>query len=287
MPLQDLPLHTRILILAIPGFLLLMAWEIAVDRRRRTGHYRAKDALTSIGLGLGFLVLSSAWGLLTWAAYSTGFEHRLFDVPFAWWSVLLLVVLEDHQYYWYHRMSHEVPAFWAAHVVHHSSEHYTLATALRQPWTTGWYAWVFWTPLCLLGFRPEWVLAQQAVNLVYQYWIHTPFVGKLPGFGLVFNTPSHHRVHHGSNARYIDRNHAGILIVWDRLYRTFEPETEPVVYGITKPVRSHNLLWLNLHVYADLAAEAWRCRSPWRALKVFFGLHKRVQARYLPYDPPA
>ncbi len=275
-----MPLHTKILVYAIPFFLLTLALEMAWDSRKRSGHYVPKDALTSVCLGLGFLVVSAGWGLLTWSAYSFGYEHRLTELPLTWWSIALLVVLEDHSYYWYHRMSHEVPAFWAAHVTHHSSEHYTLATALRQPWTTGWYSWIFWTPLCFLGFHPAWVLAQQAANLVYQYWIHTPFVGKLGAFGWVFNTPSHHRVHHGSNPRYIDRNHAGIFIVWDRLYRSFEPESEPVVYGITKPVRSFNLLWLNLHVYADLWREARASGSLWRGLKVFFQRQTRVQARY-------
>ncbi|MBL7007893.1 MAG: sterol desaturase family protein [Planctomycetes bacterium] len=277
-----MPLHAQILFYAIPGFLLTMALEIWWDRRKGTGHYAPKDALTSVGLGLGFLVVSAGWGILTWAAYSFGYAHRLFEIPFTGWSLVLLVVLEDHSYYWYHRLSHEVPSFWAAHVAHHSSEHYTLATALRQPWTTGWYAWIFWTPLCLLGFHPGWVLAQQAANLVYQYWIHTPFVGKLGPFGWVFNTPSHHRVHHGSNPRYIDRNHAGIFILWDRLYGSFEPETEAVVYGITKPVRSHNLLWLNLHVYADLWREARQSGSLWGGLKVCFQRRARVQQRDLP-----
>ncbi len=272
-----MPLHEKLLIFAIPAFVVTMAVELWWDRRRKTGHYAAKDALTSLGLGIGFLVCQLGWGLLVWFAYSTGYQHRLFEIPLAWWSVLLLIVLEDHSYYWYHRMSHAVPAMWAAHVAHHSSEHYTLATALRQPWTTGWYAWLFWTPLALLGFHPLWILTAQACNLLYQYWIHTNFITRLGWYEWVFNTPSHHRVHHGTNPQYIDRNHAGIFIVWDRMFGTFEPESEKVVYGITRPVNSHNLLWLNLHEYLRLWHQAVATKSLWRGLMVFFKPRWRVQ----------
>jgi len=279
-----LELHHKIIYFAIPGFVVTMALESWWDRRKSGGNYVTKDALTSLGLGLGFLVMNGGWGLLTWAAYSFGYEHRVFTMPLVWWSIVLLVFLDDHSYYWYHRMSHEIPACWAAHVAHHSSEHYTLATALRQPWTTGWYAWMFWTPLAFLGFHPLWILAAQAASLIYQYWIHTVYIHKLPVFNWVFNTPSHHRVHHGSNPIYIDRNHAGIFILWDRLYGTFEPESEPVRYGITKPVKSHNIVWLNLHEYIDLWKEARTTGSLRGGLEVFFKRRRRVQARHLPTE---
>ena len=244
---------------AIPAFLLLLAVEVLADRRRGTGVYEARDAWTSIGLGLGSLVVEALWRL-PWLALMQWLwtEHRLLEIPPAWWAFVLLFLLDDFSYYWYHRASHAVPILWAAHVTHHSTERYHLATALRQPWTTGWHRWLFWLPQVWLGFPPAWVFTAFAFNLIYQYWIHTPFVGSLGAFGWVFNTPSHHRVHHGKNPQYVDRNLGGILIVWDRLFGTFEPEVEPVRYGITKPVHSHNLLWLNLHAYVDLFRELRR-----------------------------
>jgi sterol desaturase/sphingolipid hydroxylase (fatty acid hydroxylase superfamily) len=155
-----------------------------------------------------------------------------------WWTYALLFLADDFAYYWFHRIHHEVRVFWASHVVHHSSEHYNLSTALRQTWTP-MTALPFWAPLALLGFPPWMILTQQAISLIYQFWIHTERVKKMPAwFEFFFNTPSHHRVHHGSNEVYLDRNYGGILIVWDRLFGSFQGETERVRYGLTKNIRS-------------------------------------------------
>lgn len=272
------PVYDAILLYAVPGFVLFLVLEILWDLRRGTAHYEWKDAATSIALGLGSLVTKSMSKVMTLGLFFLAWHNRLFEIPLAWWSLLLLFFLEDHSYYWYHRASHEIPAFWAAHVAHHSSERYHLATALRQPWTTFWHHWIFWLPLAWLGFHPVWIFTAQAINLIYQFWIHTPFIDRLGPLEWILNTPSHHRVHHGSNPRYIDRNHGGIFILWDRLYGTFELETEKVRYGITKPVHSYNPLWLNLHVYADLWHQAKQSGSVWQGLKVFFARRPRVQA---------
>lgn len=266
----------RVLLYAIPGFLLLLAVEVWYDRKLGTRHYVLADAAASLALGLGSLVAMAGSKFLALLIYTWVYEQRLFEMSMdSWWAIALLILLDDHSYYWFHRTSHEIPAFWAAHVPHHSSQHYHLATALRQPWLTGWYHWIYWLPLPLLGFAPGWVFFAQAVNLIYQYWIHTPFLGKLGPLEWVFNTPSHHRVHHGSNPRYIDRNHGGILIVWDRWFGTFEPEIEPVHYGITKPVNTHNPLRLVTDEYRDLWRTARASRSLRGAWSVWFSPRRR------------
>ncbi|TAH38247.1 MAG: sterol desaturase family protein [Planctomycetota bacterium] len=264
-----------VLLYAVPAFLLLLAVEVWYDRRLGTLHYEPKDTAASLGLGVGSLVAMSLSKLASLPLYLWVYEHRLFEVPLAWWSLALLILADDHAYYWYHRAMHEVPVLWAAHVPHHSSQRFHLATALRQPWLTGWFHWLFWLPLPWLGFHPAWVYFAQAVNLIYQFWIHTPFIRKLGPIEWVFNTPSHHRVHHGSNPQYLDRNHGGILIVWDRMFGTFTPETETVCYGITKPVHTHNPLRLVTDEYRDLFRTATHSRSLGDAVGVFLRPRRR------------
>jgi len=181
------------------------------------------------------------------------YQYRFFTIPFAWWSWLILLFAEDLCYYWFHRISHESRLFWASHVVHHSSQKYNLSTALRQTWSGSFYSFVFWIPLLLIGFHPIMVMTQMAISLIYQYWIHTELIKKMPNwFEAIFNTPSHHRVHHATNPQYLDRNHAGIFIIWDKLFGTFEPEVEKPVYGLVKNIETYNpikiafLEWVNM-----------------------------------------
>jgi sterol desaturase/sphingolipid hydroxylase (fatty acid hydroxylase superfamily) len=175
-------------------------------------------------------------------------NFRIFTVPFAWWAWILLLFIEDLVYYWFHRISHENRFFWASHVVHHSSQKYNLSTALRQTWSGGFLAFVFWLPLPLLGFHPVMILAQMSISLIYQYWIHTELIKKMPHwFELIFNTPSHHRVHHATNPQYLDRNHAGIFIFWDKWFGSFEPEVEKPTYGLVKNISSFNPLYVAFH----------------------------------------
>lgn len=245
--------------LAVPAFVLLMIVEMVAIRLGAHGDYDWRDTAASLAMGFGS-TLAGAIVLGSVLAIDSLFgQFRLFHVPETWWAVAIAFVLYDLAYYWFHRMAHRVRWFWAAHVVHHSSQHYNLSTALRQTWT-GFIAlaWLFYLPLFLIGFSPKMIAFVGGVNLVYQFWIHTETVRRLP-FGLeyVLNTPSHHRVHHGTNPRYLDRNYAGVFIVWDHLFGTFEPEldSEPVRYGIVKNLATFNPLTVAFHEWAGIARD--------------------------------
>ena len=206
------------------------------------------------------------------AGYLFVFErYRIFAVPegsaLGWLGCWLGV---DLCYYWFHRLSHEVNAGWAAHIVHHQSEEYNLTVALRQSVLQGALSWVFYLPLALLGFPPAMFLTVSAFNTLYQFWIHTRTIGRLGPLEWVLNTPSHHRVHHGRNPKYIDRNHAGSLIIWDRMFGTFQEEEEEPVYGITTPLANWNPVWANLHYWAELLGTARRAARPLDRLRVFW-----------------
>src|SRR3990167_2992518 len=248
--------HTNILALAIPLFLLAMAAEIVHTHHKRKHEYRINDSLNCIATG----ILSFFVGL-----YSAGFKGytyllvfhylRLTDMhfmsaPFQITCVISLVVIQDCAYYWFHRAAHRINFMWAGHVVHHSSEEYNLTVAVRQSTFQQFTSWPFYLPLALIGYPPEWFVTTMSLNLIYQFWIHTREVDKMPAwFEVIFNTPSHHRVHHGTNKQYLDKNYGGILIIWDKLFGTFEAEHETVRYGITVPVNSFNPIWVNIHYY--------------------------------------
>ena len=246
---------------AVPGFVLLVLAEMIVARARDTRRYEPKDTLTSLALGTGstvagLLTVGAVYAVATWL-----YQFRLFTIGYAWYWFVLCFVLDDFAYYLFHRSAHRVRWFWAAHVVHHSSQHYNLSTALRQTWT-GFVAiaFVFRLPLFLIGFPPEMVIFVGGVNLVYQFWIHTEVIGRMPRWvEAVMNTPSHHRVHHATNPRYLDRNYAGVFIVWDRAFRTFEPERDDdrPRYGIVRNLGSFNLLWAAFHEWVGIARDVW------------------------------
>lgn len=233
-----------------------MALELYVAYREGIKTYEKKDAFSSIAMGLGNVFLGFFSKALVFLCFYYIYENfRLFTIPVAWWSFVLIFFLDDISYYWFHRISHECRLFWSSHVVHHSSQHYNLSTALRQTWSGGFYTFVFWLLLPLLGFHPGMILFQMSVSLLYQFWIHTETIDKLPKwFEAVMNTPSHHRVHHGSNPIYLDRNHAGILIIWDKMFGTFQPElaNEKVIYGMVKNIDTYNPIkiafmeWVNM-----------------------------------------
>lgn len=238
---MNIPEIPNLIHYAIPFFVITVILEIVLTIKIKFDDYEFKDAGTSIMMGLGnvFLGLISKGIVLT--AFIFFYQFRVFTLPFAWWSWVILLFAEDLCYYWFHRISHESRVFWASHVVHHSSQKYNLSTALRQTWTGTFYSFVFWIPLLLIGFHPIMVMTQMAVSLIYQYWIHTELIKKMPNwFEAIFNTPSHHRVHHATNPQYLDRNHAGIFIIWDKLFGTFEPEVEKPVYGLVKNIDTYN-----------------------------------------------
>jgi sterol desaturase/sphingolipid hydroxylase (fatty acid hydroxylase superfamily) len=226
--------------------------------------YDKRDTATSLSMGLGNLGVNVGWKLVVAAIYAGVYELTPLRVPSdAWWAWVLLFFADDLAYYWFHRVSHEVRVFWASHVVHHSSRHYNLSTALRQTWVP-MTAFPFWLPLAAVGIKPWMIVLEQSISLTYQFFIHTERVRTLPRpLEAVLNTPSHHRAHHGSNEIYLDKNYGGILIVWDRLLGTFQAETEAVRYGLTKNIATHNPAKVAFHEYAAIARDLKRSRR-WR-----------------------
>lgn len=226
---------------AIPVFVITIVIEAILTVKVKLENYKFKDALTSISMGLGNVFIGLLTKGIMLGAFIFLYNFRVFTIPFAWWAWIVLLFAEDFVYYWNHRIAHESRLFWASHVVHHSSKEYNLSTALRQTWTGSFYTFIFWFPLILIGFHPIMVLVQQSISLLYQYWIHTELIKKLPKwFEAIFNTPSHHRVHHATNPQYLDRNHGGIFIIWDKLFGTFEPEIEKPTYGLVKNIETYN-----------------------------------------------
>lgn len=259
--------------LAAPFFLLSIAIELLLLRRARARGrtdlrgYDMPDTWASLALGAGSVAVTFAVRGATLALYFALYEHRLVDPGTGALAFLALFFAEDLSYYVWHRASHEVRFLWAAHENHHSSERFNLSTALRQSWTTPFTVPLFYWWLPLVGFHPVMILGQISLSLLYQFWIHTELVRRMPRwFEALLNTPSHHRAHHGSNLRYLDRNHAGILIVWDRLFGTFEAEDvlrEPVRYGLTKNLTTFQPFRIAFHEWAAMLREVRRASS-WR-----------------------
>jgi len=271
---------SNLLLYSIPGFLTLLVLELLWTRRRRKEEgggllgYERRDTFASLAMGIGNVIISAVTTLGAVALWSWGYRHRVLELgqPQLWWSWVVLFFAEDLCYYWFHRTHHGVRLLWAAHVPHHSSQHFNLSTALRQPWLTPITGPVFWLPLALLGFPPHMILTAEAISLIYQFWIHTEVIEKLPRpLEWLLNTPSHHRVHHGKNVAYLDRNHAGVLIVWDRLFGTFAAEHEPVRYGITHDLATFNPLTIAVHELQTLARDVRRAASLRTALGYLFG----------------
>lgn len=250
---------------AIPFFILLIVIEMVWARRKAPTAYEPRDTLTSLALGVGSTMVGALTAGLVALAAVWLYEHRVATIGWAWWAWAACFVLDDFNYYWAHRTGHRVRWFWASHVNHHSSQHYNLSTALRQTWT-GFFALSFafriWP--AFIGFDPVMIATCGAVNLVYQFWIHTEAIRRFPAwFEAVMNTPSHHRVHHAINPVYLDRNYAGVFIVWDRLFRTFEPERDDIAirYGIVRQLGTFSLLHCVFHEWAGIGRDLWR--APW------------------------
>jgi sterol desaturase/sphingolipid hydroxylase (fatty acid hydroxylase superfamily) len=261
----------KLIVASIPLFFILIAIEIVAARVLERRVYRFADSFADLGCGMIEQLLGVLVKTVLFAAYLALYAKlRLFDLPEGSWAIFAACFLGvDFFYYWFHRKSHEIGAFWAAHSVHHQSEEYNLSVALRQGAFQGFFSWVFYLPLAVLGFAPATFITCSALNTLYQFWIHTRLIGKLGPVEWIFNTPSHHRVHHGRNPRYIDRNHAGVLIIWDRLFGTFVPETDEPVYGVVKPLASVNPLWANFASWADLISTAALARRFMDRLRPF------------------
>ena len=260
---MEIPKIPDLILYAIPFFIITLIIEIIVDARERANAYETKDAITSISMGLGNVFLGVFSKMVIFAAFIFVYDtFRIFTIPFTWWAWVLVLFADDLAYYWFHRISHESRFFWASHIVHHSSQKYNLSTALRQTWTGNFLSFVFWLWLPLLGFHPVMILAQMSISLIYQYWIHTEFIKKMPSwFEAVFNTPSHHRVHHATNPQYLDRNHAGIFIIWDKWFGTYIEEKEKPVYGLVKNIASFNPLYVAFHEWIALFKDVFTSKT--------------------------
>lgn len=256
--------------LSVPVFFLLIGIELAYSYFYKLKYYRLNDSISNLSQGIGQQITGIFMKTALFFGYKYIYDNlRLFDVPstILMWVMLFLAV--DFFYYWFHRMSHQINALWAAHIVHHQSEEYNLSVALRQSWFQGWFSWVFYLPLAFIGFDPIMFLTISSLNTIYQFWIHTKAIKTMGWLEFIINTPSHHRVHHGSNPKYIDKNHAGTLIIWDRMFGTFQKEEEAVYYGITKPLASWNPVWANFHYWADLFKLSSRSKNFKDKLNVF------------------
>ncbi|MEO9484683.1 MAG: sterol desaturase family protein [Ekhidna sp.] len=260
-------------ILSIPLYFFLIGLELVYQLVKQTKIYRANDAVTNISCGIFSQVTNAIWGAISVGMYQFVYQHwSIAQIPNNWWSYLVLFVLVDLCYYWFHRASHEINFLWnTAHVVHHQSEDYNLSVALRQSSFGGVFSMVFYLPLALLGFNAYAFLAVKGINLIYQFWIHTEAINKLPKwFEYVFNTPSHHRVHHGRNPKYIDKNHAGTLMIWDRMFGTFQAEEEKPTYGVTKPTNTWNPVWANVLPIVDMTHQLKTTSGFLNKLKILF-----------------
>jgi sterol desaturase/sphingolipid hydroxylase (fatty acid hydroxylase superfamily) len=261
----------EVLYYAIPFFVLLLVVEALSFRHYHEDElvgYELKDTRTSLTMGLGNVTINVAWKAVVVVIYAALYELTPLRLdPDDWWVWVVLFLADDLAYYWFHRISHVCRVFWASHIVHHSSQHFNLSTALRQTWVPMTYL-PFWLPLLLVGFPPWMVLLAQSWSLIYQFGLHTERIGRLPRpIEFVFNTPSHHRVHHGANEQYLDRNYGGILIIWDRIFGSFIREEERVRYGLTKNITTFNPVKVAFGEYGAL----------WRDIGAANGLKDKLQ----------
>jgi sterol desaturase/sphingolipid hydroxylase (fatty acid hydroxylase superfamily) len=252
---------SNLVLYSIPAFVVLVLVELAWSRRHpEVRGYERRDTFASLSMGAINVVIAGGAKFLSIPFYAVLYEYRLVDVVAALgaWSWLVILFAEDLCYYWFHRLHHEVRVLWAAHVNHHSSQHYNLSTALRQPLLTPFTGPMFWAPLALVGFPPWMILTAQAWSLLYQFGLHTEAIDRLGPLEWIMNTPSHHRVHHGKNVSYLDKNHAGVFILWDRLFGTFAREEEKVVYGLTTDIHTFNPLKIGFHEIGSIGRDVAR-----------------------------
>jgi sterol desaturase/sphingolipid hydroxylase (fatty acid hydroxylase superfamily) len=292
-----------LVVYAIPFFILAMLLELAYGVANGRNTYRLNDSVSSLFLG----VLSQARRFVTLGigGYVYYLITEYFSLPLmdtsSWWTWVLAMLLYDFCYYWLHRLGHERTIFWAAHVAHHQSEEYNLTTALRQTSTGFLFSWIFFLPMFLIGIPAEVVVTVGSINLIYQFWVHTEHIGKLGWYEWFFITPSNHRVHHAQNDIYLDRNYGGWLIIWDRMFGTFQEELdeEPVIFGIRGPLHSFNPVHALTHIYVDMFKDSWRtarwqdklkvwvARTGWQPADVArkWPRHKNDLATFRKYNP--
>lgn len=265
-----------IVLYAIPIFIITLLIEVLYYRHlgKHQDHYDPKDTASSLTMGIGNVLTGLVSKFLVFGALVFVYKFRIFELDRTWVGYWIMIFFaDDFSYYWFHRSSHKIRYFWASHVVHHSSQFYNLGTALRQTWTgnlSGSFVFYLWMPW--VGFHPVDVILMQAISLLYQYWIHTELIVKFPPLvEWFFNTPSHHRVHHGSDVKYLDKNHGGILIIWDRIFGTFQLEEERPNYGLVHNLTSYNPFVIAFHEWRDLFRDVRKAPSLKAAFLYVFG----------------
>ena len=248
-------------VFAIPVFIALIIVEVLINAKKNLDLYRFNDSAANITMGLGSVVIGLLTKTFAFFVFLWIYQFRLFEIPNTWWMWGLLLLADDVTFYWYHRSAHQIRFFWAAHVQHHSSEHMNFSVALRQSWGEPFIKFLFYMWLPFIGFNPVYILIMQSISLVYQFFPHTKLVGKLGPIEWIFNSPSHHRVHHATQVQYLDKNHAGILIIWDRMFGTFQKEKEVPIYGITENINSFSPLKIASHEYVNLWQDIRRAKK--------------------------
>tara|TARA_R110002096_G_scaffold365789_5_gene559152 strand:+ start:12624 stop:13586 length:963 start_codon:yes stop_codon:yes gene_type:complete len=262
---------TTVIWFAAPIMFALVLVEYLIGKKQNKKLYNGKDFLASLSIGIGNLILNGFMKLGMFAVFLFFFNLAPFKIPHTWWSYVLCLVVLDFCRYWAHRIAHEQRFWWSTHVVHHSSEHYNFSVSFRLSWTQNLKI-VFFLPVILMGFHPLVFFIVHQIEVLYQFWIHTELIRKLPKpIEYVFTTPSHHRVHHSVNERYIDKNYGSTFIVWDRMFGTFQEEDEPARYGITKPVNSFNPVFLVFHEWLEVGKDIFRAKSLKQAWVILFG----------------
>jgi len=267
-----MPEAVNYIVYSIPVFFLLIGVEVLIDKLKKTGYYRFNDAVSNINAGITEQVTGAFLKAFVVGIYAVIFDKlRFFTIPSNLFTWVILFAGVDFFYYWFHRLAHEINFLWGGHVVHHQSEEYNLSVALRQGAFQKFGSFLFYLPLAFIGFDPVMFIVVSQFQTLYQFWIHTKTINKLPApVEFIFNTPSHHRVHHGRNPEYIDKNHGGTLIIWDRLFGTFQPEKNAVVYGITKPLNTWNPLRAQLDFWRDLFNDLSHTKKFSDKLKLLF-----------------
>jgi len=240
-------------IFSIPIFITLILIEIIYSIIKRPNYYNPADTISNINCGIGDQVIGLMAKVFTIGIYQYLYEHfRIFNIESNLLNMSILFVLVDFLYYWKHRLSHEINILWLGHSIHHQSEEYNLSVALRQSWFDKFFSFPFYLPLAIIGFDTQSFVIIVGLNLLYQFWVHTELIDRMGFLETFLSTPSHHRVHHARNPEYIDRNHGGVFIIWDKIFGTFKKEEDTPVYGVTQPINSWNALYANFQPWVKI-----------------------------------
>ena len=287
----------NIILYAVPFFFLLIFIELLLEKNKGTDYYRVNDSINSLTAGVLSRMTGIIKQLFPLTIYVVAYDHlAMFQMESSWWIWVIAFVLYDFCYYWKHRLGHEMNIFWAAHVVHHSSEEYNLTTALRQSGSS-FLSWIFYLPMAVLGFEPIVLITVGSLNLIYQFWVHTEHIGHLGFLEKIFITPMNHGIHHAKNKEYIDANYGGVFIIWDRMFGTYTARLADVtpVYGTVSALKSFNPIWANTQVYTNMIKDTiktkklsdkikiWYSRTYWRPEDCIE--EKDPKEFYIKYDP--